>query len=259
MGVYPTPGWPVCRLLECVDLIAHGTRWLELGAGQGDIIRAVNDVYGARRPDWTAVETRPECEAPLRALGAEVVIDDARKTVVGQIAMGPSGHDVAILNPDYDHAVAFIRAARFRARITAALLRLDYLGSAKRLASFRDDMPSVYVLPDRPTYVVKVLWREGAKPTLSTSDNCESAWFVWDGDAQRKRGTLEVLESTPSEVRQQARRQAPLVIEDERAATVSAEETLASLEKFFPWLKEHRGPVSVIRKVPARREETVNV
>lgn len=60
---YPTPGWCVRRFLEAWPSLAHvGTRWLEPCAGDGSIIRAVDEFREARGMtplEWTAVEYRP--------------------------------------------------------------------------------------------------------------------------------------------------------------------------------------------------------
>lgn len=72
---YRTPRWTVNAVLSALRL-PEG-RWLELGAGEGDIIRAVH----ARRCDvtWTAVELREECRPSLEATGAEVVISTIKR------------------------------------------------------------------------------------------------------------------------------------------------------------------------------------
>lgn len=60
---YPTPGWCIRRFLEEWPSFANvGTRWLEPCAGDGSIIRAVDDYReqrGMEAIEWTAVEYRP--------------------------------------------------------------------------------------------------------------------------------------------------------------------------------------------------------
>jgi hypothetical protein len=69
---FPTPSWCTRRLIEQVSL--PGGRWLEPGAGDGAIVRAVNrkDVL------WTAVELREEARPHLlrSVTNGEVVITD---------------------------------------------------------------------------------------------------------------------------------------------------------------------------------------
>lgn len=178
---YPTPAWPVHRLLERVKL--PGGRWIELGAGDGGIIRAVN----AKRTDvqWTAVELREECRPALEATGAEVLIVGAQ-----HFASKPDAFDVAILNPPFSEAEAFARIARQCAHETVLLQRLNWLESEKRRAWFAESMPDVYVI-GRVDF------------NGQGGDSIPYAWFVWQSwhSPPRRRGGIELLDRTPARER----------------------------------------------------------
>ena len=87
------------------------------------------------------------------------------------------------------------------------LLRLNWLGSEDRAAWLRRHPPSVYVLPNRPSFV------EGGG-----TDATEYAWFIW---GEGFGGTLSVLRATPKAVRLRDR---PATVEvDERQLTIGDE------------------------------------
>lgn len=180
---YPTPGWCVRRLLERVHLPLG--RWLEPGAGQGHIIRAVTLPV-----DWVACELRPECSEPLRAAvgtsGRVEICDFLRGDLA---ARHPEPFDVAIGNPPYGLAMEFIAAALQRARTVAFLLRVAFLASRERQPFFQQNMPSVYVLPDRPSF------------TGTGTDSADYAWFIWRRDSTP---VVQVLDLTPQDQKRSA-------------------------------------------------------
>jgi hypothetical protein len=163
---YGTPAWCVRRLLEACPL--PGGLWLEPGAGEGAIIRAVR----ALRQDivWTAVELRPEPVPKLaESLGGWEI--GGRDTIITRdfldrsTALGP--FDVAIGNPPYNRAQEFVERAFEVADAVAFLLRLGFLSSRERQPFLARHTPSIYVLPDRPSF------RGGG------TDSTDYAWFVW--------------------------------------------------------------------------------
>jgi len=176
---YPTPSWCVARLLDVLPL--PGGAWLEPSAGDGAIIRAVN----ARRADvdWIAIEARPECEAPLRAAGADTFIADFLGPEVGWPGR-TRFFDVAILNPPFTHAQAFIDRCKALGSYVVALERLNFLEGEERCDWLRADAPDVYVLPNRPSF------------TGEGTDSIAYAWFVWTPERSRAAGTLRVLPLT---------------------------------------------------------------
>jgi hypothetical protein len=186
---YPTPGWCVRRLLEAFDPLSEWVaseqaqptpplRWLEPGVGDGAIVRAVNEFYIERDggvsiewQGWPGLFCVSDLDAP-----------DLPARLGGPFS-------VAIGNPPYNKAAAFIDFARKHAETVVMLLRLNFLGSDKRAAFMRQYPPDVYVLPNRPSFV-----NEGR------TDSTEYAWFVWP-PWLRERGRLQVLAQTPDEER----------------------------------------------------------
>jgi len=168
---YPTPAWCVHRLLEAVDL--PGGWWIEPAVGDGAIVRAVNAVRSDVR--WTTMDVRPECHPDL--------VGD----FVAPLFRGPVDtiYDACITNPPYGQAEEFVVEARRRARVVAMLLRLNWLASRERRSLIAESMPSVYVLPDRPSFVGQ------------GSDMTEYAWMVWDHGPCLVRGLIRVLATTP--------------------------------------------------------------
>jgi hypothetical protein len=169
-------------LLRAVNL--PGGWWLEPSAGEGAIIRAVN----ARRPDvkWTAIELREE------AMGALVrsVAADGRSGVADRddfLTAAPRyahihRHDVVCGNPPYGAAAEHVARALGCAPVVAMLLRLNFLGSQKRLDFWRRNPADVYVLSERPSFD-----GEG-------TDATEYAWFVWTPESKaRGYGHVRVL------------------------------------------------------------------
>lgn len=192
---YPTPAWCVDRLLDRVgaELFAprddiHRTQALEPTAGDGAIVRAVDDWFGRMRhgevrPAWTVVEMR---ENALRAPLATFV--DAHEGVDYRTWRPTLRFDVSIQNPPYALAEAIIRKALGECRRVAALLRTGFLGSDERTEFWRTvgANPALYVLPDRPSF-------DGVG-----SDSATYAWFVWGDPALTG---VHMLDSTPLAVR----------------------------------------------------------
>lgn len=182
---FPTPGWCVHRFIEKVKL-PKGT-WFEPCAGSGDIIQGVKDI----RKDpiyWYANELRSECEEPLKKLANQVTTLDFLQWPIDP---GPRKYDVIITNPPFSLAMAVIQKSLELADYVAMLLRLNFIGSAERHPFFREMMPDVYVIPERPSFDGK-----GA-------DSIEYAWFLWPQPERRKRsrGYFELLDTTPIGVR----------------------------------------------------------
>jgi len=178
---YPTPAWCVGRLLDRLPL--PGGRWLEPGAGEGAIIKAV------ARADvrWTAIELRADCRQSLEVLvNSSLVFIGDYLSSTGTHPLGEQSFDVILANPPFTLAMDFVQESLRRAPIVIMLLRLNFLATGKRSDFMRTHCPDVYVLPDRPSFTGK------------GTDSIEYAWFVWSqGVAPRHTGKIEVLDSTP--------------------------------------------------------------
>jgi hypothetical protein len=219
---YSTPAWPVHRFLERCPL--PGGVWYEFMAGEGHIIRAVNE----KRSDvqWIATELREECRPKLEPLARVQIRSffDVKPPTLAKPA-------VAISNVAFSIAMeAILYSLKFSPNVVH-LLRLNFFGSEKRNDFFQSNMPDVYVIPDRVSFAISVSckgtrgedgytapcgWAEvyprgvdyprrcpqcGLEVSVSTTDSIEYAWFHWGPERGRKRGMIEVLEHTPEEQR----------------------------------------------------------
>ena len=185
---YPTPPWATHRLIE--SFLPVGKRWVEPAAGNGAIIKAINQT----NPDieWTAIELREEAGAELKAQPGikNVIVQDFLS-----LEVTPENHwDVAITNPPYSIAQLFIEKSLKHADCVIMLLRLNFMGADCRVDLWpRIGVPDVYVLPNRPDF------------SGTGGDSCEYGWMVWHanqpGKLQKSHGRLEVLDVTSKEIR----------------------------------------------------------
>lgn len=188
---YATPSWCVDRLLEKLTL--PGGAWLEPGAGEGNIIKAV------QRSDirWTALELQPVCRPALERLTPrpEIIITDkfiSPGLPEEEKPLNGRRFDVAFGNPPFSLAQEFVEESLRYADAVVMLLRLNFLGSAGRCCFMQTHAPDVYVIPDRPSFSGR------------GTDSIEYAWFVWQqGRARRSSGLVTVLNTTPLSVRRE--------------------------------------------------------
>lgn len=215
---YLTPSWSVHRLLEKITLPAG--RWLEPCAGEGAIIRAVNE----KRKDvvWGAAEVRPECLPALKKLGFD------KGSLVDFLRLDPNElvgkFEVVFTNPPYSLAEEFLERGLEVCPHVVFLLRLNFLGSSDRHFFLKEYTPDVYVLPNRPSFVQAVscsLKKTGcdyntylppnvqvprdcpkckAPVEVSSSDATEYAWFHFQ-QVPRAEGKLVMLDATDAAVR----------------------------------------------------------
>ncbi len=89
--------------------------------------------------------------------------------------------DWIITNPPYRQAEQFVRHGMLHAERTAWLLRLNFLGSQKRVPLHARFDPDVHVLSKRPSFTYD-----------GRTDATEYAWFVYPGS-----GRLSVIDCTP--------------------------------------------------------------
>jgi len=176
---YATPHWTVRRLLEALPL--PGGVWFEPCAGEGDIIKAVN----AKREDvrWCAHELREECTNVLHETDyvAQVRIGDILTRPVADLPQA----SVCITNPPFSIAQPILEhllKGDFEHLIF--LQRVNWC-AGPRAALFREIQPSLYVLPDRPSF------------TGGSTDSIEYGWWVFDAE-----GKLSILNNTPLRERQ---------------------------------------------------------
>ena len=190
---YPSPRWTVYRLLERRPL--PGGLWYEPCAGAGNIIRAVDQVRMDVR--WIANELNPKYVPELEVLKAKGYPIELITTEPAQdLVVGP-GVSVAISNPAFTPSADILIKLLVGApgALPVLLQRIGW-GGGPRSELFRHLKPSVYQIPQRPSFkdIVSVNPKTGKKQT-SSQDSTEYAWWVFDG-----LGKFEILDDTPDEV-----------------------------------------------------------
>lgn len=223
---WETPLWCVRRLLEEVWLPPG--EWLEPAAGNGRIIRAVNeDRPGAMR--WTAVELRSACAVELKkqeglvhvACPTDFIKDfspfnrQGKKLAVANARQ--SFFDVAILNPPFSKSMEILSKCLAVAEYVAMLQRMNWLGSGTNNGKndfLRGCAPDVFPLPNRVKFLLNGKFPrhpEGTKDGkgnnigghLMSGDSIEYAWYVWGPKEtrMRERGDFRMLAETSTEER----------------------------------------------------------
>jgi len=174
---YATPHWTVHRLLEALELPAGV--WFEPCAGEGDIVKAVN----SKRQDvrWSLNELRKECAPSLRGLER---IEQVRFCDILASHDLPQA-DVCITNPPFTIAQEILEHLAGRYEHLIFLQRVNWC-AGPRADLFRKLKPSLYVLPNRPSFIG------------GSTDSIEYGWWVFDG-----KGQISILNNTPIKERSQ--------------------------------------------------------
>lgn len=175
---YPTPRWCVRRLLEVLTDLPRGV-WGEPCVGDGAIVRAVEEHFAGRyQPGWETQDVR-STDAAKRV--SDFLVDPAESF---------AACSVILTNPPFSLAREFIHKARAVApqATLVFLLRLNFLGSADRHGWLSRDMPDIYQLPNRPSFV------------NGKTDSVEYGWFVW-GPEPKVEGRIRLLGLTSIEER----------------------------------------------------------
>lgn len=207
---YPTPEWCVHRLLDAKpkfldygNLKNKGPIMLEPCAGDGAIIRAVQSHEVLTQQiwngpaQWDAVEIRKgkKIRAALESLA---LTTPSHESIFKFLEAGGLAYDIALTNPPFSIAWEMLHALWPCCADICFLLRLNFFGSANRHEWMQKHQPDVYILPDRPRFGVN----QDGKPG---TDSIEYAWFHWDTRyITRKKGTHQLLDLTPLDVRQAA-------------------------------------------------------
>lgn len=162
LDYYPTPAW-------CVEAIRPflpaSTTILDPACGEGELLHPFTKVSVLR-----GIELDDGRAARARRVVPYVTVGDA-------LEVEWPDADLAICNPPFSHALAFVeRAVAWRAahpRSTVAfLLRLTFLEAQERRRFHQTNPSDVYVLADRPKF------RPGKNGKMAT-DSVTCAWFVW--------------------------------------------------------------------------------
>lgn len=185
---YPTPNW-------CIDLISEKIQWdrvasmMEPGKGEGAILDSV--------PHGVATEWAEITE------GRDYLTMDLPDV------------DLSWTNPPFNLAQEFLSRSLGQAKTVVFLLRINFLGSAKRRAFLQANRPThLYVMSERPSFVdvcagqnIKIFgagekliekkkqsgcgWAFQKKAEVKICPNCkcpvkagtdsiEYAWMCWD-------------------------------------------------------------------------------
>lgn len=184
--VYPTPLWAVHQLLAygLTDLPAG--YWLEPCVGDGAIVQAVEQCRPGQQL-WHATDIR--AESPTLAARRGVSI---HKHSVQDFLTQPIHHTyhVCITNPPFNQAMDFIVKCRQIALHTIMLLRVGFMTTADRNPYFVGDMPDLYVLPNRPSFI------------KGKTDSADYAWYHWRNDGVPT-GTTQVMPAISKEYRKE--------------------------------------------------------
>lgn len=154
---YPTPAW-------CIDLIADKIQWSRVGSmfeparGGGAILDAVPEGVAQ---DWAEI-----------TLGRDYLTLELPKV------------DLAWTNPPFNLAQEFLARSLEQAQTVVYLLRINFLGSAKRRPFLQAFPPThLYVLSERPSFVdickggwVRTTGAGGREITKTKTKGCGAAY-----------------------------------------------------------------------------------
>lgn len=171
---YPTPPWITYMLWKKLaehDLAINGPKFFEPCAGSGSIVKATNYAMtklGLFEPSWAANEIDHKYEQELLALKC----NNTGFHNYLELPTLETKYDLIITNPPFSLAEDFIIKACQEAKTVAMLLRINFLGTKRRVPFFQKvGLPTLYVSPKRPSFI------------KGTTDATEYAWFVWDTEA----------------------------------------------------------------------------
>jgi hypothetical protein len=164
LDYYPTPKWAVHRFLERSNL--PGGLWFEPCAGDGAIIKAVNEVRSD--VDWNINEIQPIMIPGLMEIPHKAVTNwDYLQ--VSNVLPTPK---VIITNPPFNLALECVKKSlELGAEYVVFLLRLNFLASQSRAKFMAENTPDIYVLSPRPSFTLN-----------GERDSIDYAWFVWHRD-----------------------------------------------------------------------------
>lgn len=220
---WETPLWSVRRFIEKTPLTPG--HWLEPGAGNGRIIRALEE----DRPGeylFTAVEIRAECASSLAELPnvSDLHITDfltwnARDHRPKEAVVSKDSYFTgAILNPAFPISMEVLKKCLTICDEVHMLQRLNWLGCGSNNGKntfLENFMPDVRSLPDRVQFLIDgefPRYPEGTKDGKGRNigghkmpgDSIDYAWYSWGKKSERFRelGNIGTLGSTPLEERQ---------------------------------------------------------
>lgn len=214
--IYNTPSGPIQDILKVLHTVyylesfekARPLHILEPAAGSGNVLRELLD-WAPPGSCIDTVDVRRECRAITRAVydqWMEPYIEEGHTTtwryctgdfintkrIQEMFGIIPNGMviDLIITNPPYNLAWEFLHKCFEYVRpggLICFLLRQAFPASKTRNAWMINNIPDVYLLPQR----VKYLDDEGLP--VKNTDSCEYAWHIWHNTPQRRGGFFNIL------------------------------------------------------------------
>lgn len=159
---YPTPRFPVIRLLEQLNLPTD-VPWLEPCVGNGALLRHCAS-FGVN-PEWHTNDIRavdqPDGSVEHSQASAATWLWHWR------YANGRRRRGICFSNPPFNQAEGIVAAAVGACRIVVMLLPTSWMGTQDRAEWLRENTPAAYHIPERISFT-----GEG-----SASQNY--AWLIW--------------------------------------------------------------------------------
>lgn len=167
---YATPKNCILNLLNNIDLNLYGNDVLEPGAGNGNIVSCVKNIYPNKK--ITSLEIRIEEYINLKEYSDNVIIKNYFEFNSSE------KYHIIIGNPPYSLAKEFVEKS-FELLddkgILIFLLRLGFLESRSRFDFWKKyPLNSLFVLSKRPSFIGK------------STDSTAYAWFLWDRNTDKQ-------------------------------------------------------------------------
>lgn len=160
LDFYETPGWCVAGLFEKMRIPCDLEYVVDPSAGTGAILNV------AKSRGWDTMGY----DIDLHRAEIAAKQHDVKHQDFLTLDQRFDKRALCIMNPPFSHCFEFVKKACDCYRVTAALLRLGFLGSNKRHEWLRCNSPSqLIVLSSRPSFTAD-----------GKTDHSEYAWMVWD-------------------------------------------------------------------------------
>jgi Methionine biosynthesis protein MetW len=188
---YVTPRWATWAVLPALarlGLLDAGRSILEPACGDGAILRVLRDARAS--VPLVGIELDEERASEARAHGFCVSTGDALGPDLWSSRSAlPLG--LAFTNPPFSLAVEFAQRGIKERVNTMLLLRLNFLGSADRVAFHKAHPAHIFTLGRRPSFGLN---KDGKPGT----DSCEYGWFGWGEAFTPNRWEPLDLEAVPA-------------------------------------------------------------
>lgn len=177
---YPTPEYCVHRLIDGFPF--KGGTFFEPAAGQGHILNHFATYPTLVDAKWF-INDLYLLDAFKQNFADRAESQDF--TTFKKPNHWPERFDYLVTNPPFSLAADFLTIGLGVAETVIMLLRMNWIAPNTRNHLLKNNMPHLYVLPDRPSF------EEGK------TDATEYAWMVWHRSAPVSVATIQLLEPTP--------------------------------------------------------------